>query len=55
MNVLLKSGKLLDENGQLISSGFAFDLVREYHKSDVVLQTRLKEINRYNIVSKDFS
>ena len=55
MNVLLKSGKLLDENGQLISSGFAFDLVREYRKSDVVLQTRLKEINRYNIVSKDFA
>ena len=55
MNVLLKSGKLLDENGQLISSGFAFELVREYRKSDVVLHARLKEINRYNIVSKDFA
>ncbi len=55
MNVLLKSGKLLDENGLLISSGFAFELVREYRKSDVVLQTRLKEINRYNIISKDFA
>lgn len=49
MNVLLKSGKLLDDQGELISSGFAFDLVKEYRKSDVIHLNKLKEINRYYI------
>lgn len=55
MNVLLKSGKLLDEQGELIASGFAFDLVKEYRKSDVIHLNKLKEINRYYIFNDHFA
>ena len=55
MNVLLKSGKLLDDSGNLIASGFAFDLVKQYRKSEVLLQNRLKEINKYFVISDTFA
>ena len=55
MNVLLKSGKLLDDSGNLIASGFAFDLVKQYRKSEVLLENRLKEINKYYVISDTFA
>ena len=55
MNVLLKSGKLLDDSGNLIASGFAFDLVKQYRKSEVLLLNRLKEINKYYIINDHIS
>ena len=55
MNVLLKSGKLLDDSGNLIASGFAFDLVKQYRRSEVVLLNRLKEINKYYVINDKFA
>ena len=55
MNVLLKSGKLLDDSGNLIASGFAFDLVKQYRRSEVLLENRLKEINKYYVISDTFA
>ena len=55
MNILLKPGKLLDDSANLISAGFAFDLVKQYRKSEILLVNRLKEINKYFILSNKFA
>ena len=55
MNILLKSGRLLDEHGSLKACGFNFELVREYRKTDVRDQNRTKEWDTYYIYNDKYS
>lgn len=51
----LNKGPLLDENGNLIEAGYAFDLVREYNRKDIKgLKTRIKEWDYYYIGDKEY-
>ena len=51
----LSKGPLLDENGNLIEAGYAFDLVRDYDRKAIKgLKTRIKEWDYYYIGDKEF-
>ena len=46
----LSNGPLLDQNGNLIEAGYAFDLVKEYKRNDIKgLKSRIKEWDYYFI------
>lgn len=46
----LSQGRLLDENGNLVEAGYAFDLVKDYSRADVkASKLRLKEWDYYII------
>ena len=50
MEKMLSKGKLLDEKGNLNEAGYAFSLVKEYHRKDIkVLKGRIKEWDYYFI------
>ena len=47
-NILLEKGKLLDENGNLFQAGYAFTLVRQYHRNDIkACKLKIKEWDYY--------
>ena len=47
---LLSPGLLLDEDGNLKEAGYAFDLVKEYHRKDIKASGfRIKEWDYYYI------
>lgn len=53
--VLLKEGKLLNENGELNEAGYAFNLVKEFNKDVIKKQKRikLKEWNYYAFLNDE--
>lgn len=56
MNHLLSPGKLLDENGDLREAGYAFSLVKEYHRNDIkASKLRIKEWDYYYVGNHDFA
>lgn len=56
MNNLLKEGKLLDEDGELLEAGYATSLVKEYSRDDIKgNKTRIKEWDYYAILNDDFA
>ncbi len=51
----LTQGPLLDEKGNLVEAGFAFDLVRQYDRKAIKgLKSRIKEWDYYYIGDKEF-
>ena len=51
----LSEGPLLDEKGNLIEAGYAFDLVREYSRKDIKgLVSRKKEWDYYFICDEEY-
>ena len=51
----IDNGPLLDENGNLLEAGYAFDLVREYDRKKIKgLKTRIKEWDYYYIHDKEY-
>ena len=53
--VLLQPGPLLDEKGNLVSGGFAYDLVKEYDRKKIKgLKSRIKEWDYYFINDDEF-
>ena len=51
----LSNGPLLDENGNLIEAGYAFELVKDYKRKDIKgLKWRIKEWDYYYIGDKNF-
>lgn len=52
----LNEGKLLDGSGNLVEAGYAFSLVKDYHRKDIVgLKTRIKEWDYYYIGNHDYA
>ncbi len=55
MNHKMDFGKLLDNYGNLVDSGFAFDLVREYRRSEIKAgKGRIKEWDYYYIGNDEY-
>ena len=55
MNKLLSKGPLLDEKGNLVEAGYAFDLVREYSRKGIKgLKSRIKEWDYYFITDGEY-
>ena len=55
MEKMLTKGPLLDENGNLIEAGFAFDLVRDYDRKAIKgLKSRIKEWDYYFIRDDEY-
>ena len=55
MEKMLTKGPLLDEKGNLIEAGYAFDLVREYSRKDIKgLKSRIKEWDYYFITDGEY-
>ena len=55
MQKMLTNGPLLDEKGNLIEAGYAFDLVREYSRKQIKgLKTRIKEWDYYFIRDDEY-
>ena len=51
----LSNGPLLDQNGNLLEAGYAFDLVKEYKRSDIRgLKSRIKEWDYYFISDGEY-
>ena len=51
----LSPGKLLDENGNLNEAGYAFSLVKEYNRKDILAKWhRIKEWDYYYVGNNDF-
>lgn len=51
----LSNGPLLDEKGNLVEAGYAFDLVREYNRKQIKgLKTRIKEWDYYYIHDNEY-
>lgn len=56
MQNVLKSGKLLDEKGNLCESGYSLDYVKEYNRSDIKAgKLRIKEWDYYLISNEDYA
>ena len=54
-NEIIKGGKLLDSNGDLIERGYARSLIKDYSSKDVkASHWRLKEWDYYLIYNKEF-
>lgn len=52
MQNMLKRGRLLDEHGNLAEAGYAFDLVKDYSRSDIKAgRLRIKEWDYYLITN----
>ena len=55
MEKMLTKGPLLDENGNLIEAGYAFDLVRDYDRKAIKgLKSRIKEWDYYFIRDDEY-
>lgn len=55
-NELIKKGKLLDENGNLLEKGYARSLIKEYNSKDVkASHWRLKEWDYYLIYNNEYA
>ena len=55
MQRMIGNGPLLDENGNLLEAGYAFDLVREYNRKAIKgLKGRIKEWDYYYIHDKEY-
>ena len=55
MEKMLTKGPLLDENGNLIEPGFAFDLVRDYDRKAIKgLKSRIKEWDYYFVRDDEY-
>ena len=51
----LTKGPLLDEKGNLLEAGFAFDLVKQYDRKAIKgLKSRIKEWDYYYIGDKEY-
>ena len=51
----LSNGPLLDEKGNLVEAGYAFELVREYSRKQIKgLKTRIKEWDYYYIHDNEY-
>lgn len=52
---LLSKGNLLDENGNLVESGYAYSQVKEYHRKDIKApKSRIKEWDYYYFGNHEF-
>lgn len=52
--IMLKEGKLLDNNGNLNESGYAFSLIKDYSRDQIKgMKTRIKEWDYYAILGKE--
>lgn len=51
----LSEGRLLDGKGNLIEAGYAFQLVKEYHRSDIKAgKSRIKEWDYYYVGNREY-
>lgn len=55
MEKMLTPGKLLDNDGNILEAGYAFTLVKEYHREDIKgLKWRIKEWDYYFITDGEY-